>query len=231
MNRNARWVAWVAGAGMLALFSEATACGNSTRGHGMRMRGIELDEMAMAAAPYNLQEERLIPHLSLAEDALREGKYVLASSELESVFTEVAQSSARMRSRFERVAALLSVRTAGQWPLRKPGIENAAGARARVLEDAVNKLRKRLLATPKDPIARTDLGEALAATPKNHKEAKRILEELAARDLLTSAHGYAALSRLRSLAKDEKGAAAALSACQKLDEKALVCPVPAAPKA
>jgi hypothetical protein len=123
------------------------------------------------------------------------------------------------------------VRTDGQWPLQKREIQNGRAGRVRVLEVAVIKLRQRLAALPADPARLTDLGEALASLPKHHKEARLVLERLAARDLVTTAYGYAALSRLRGLIKDESGAKQALDACRKLDEKGLACPAPSAPQA
>jgi hypothetical protein len=49
-----------------------------------------------------------------------------------------------------------------------------------------------------NPSYRTDLGEALAKIPSERAEAVRILGQLADRDLLTKAEGYAALACLRA---------------------------------
>ena len=222
MNRTSRWVAVVLAGGFVALAPHASACGNSMRGH----RATQ--EMRLV---FDEQEEVFTPRLQLAEAALREGKLLLASSELDAIAARIREASPRLRARFERVASLLSVRSDGQWPVQTPGAQNKPAARARALELAANKLRQRLTAGPDDPIRLSDLGEALAALPKHRKEAKNILEKLAARDLLTSPHGYAALSRLRLLAKDEDGANQALNACRKLDEKGVACPSATSPKA
>ena len=222
MNGTSRWVAVVVAGGCVGLSVDAGACGNSMRGH------RAMQEMRFVFAE---QEEVFTPRLQLAEAALREGKLVLASSELDAIAARIREAHPRLRTRFDRVAALLSVRSDGEWPVQKAGSENKPAARARALELAANKLRQRLAAGPNDPIRLSDLGEALAALPKHRKEAKNILENLAARDLLTSPHGYAALSRLRSLAKDELGANQALNACRKLDDKGMACPPAAAPKA
>lgn len=222
MNRTSRWVALLIAGGCVGLSWDASACGNTMRGHQaeQRMRLI-----------FDAEEEVITPRLQLAEAALREGKLLVAASELEAISARVREAHVRLHARYERAAALVTVRSGGQWPVQKANVENSAGARARLLEAAVTKLRKRLAGSPTDPVRLSDLGEALAALPKHHKEARNILEKLAARDLLTSAHGYAALSRLRSLAKDEAGAAQALNACRKLDEKGVACPPAAAPKA
>lgn len=222
MNRTSRWVALLLAGGVVGLSWDASACGNGMRGHRAERQMLLV---------FDAEEEAITPRLQLAEAALREGKLLVAASELDAVSARILKAQPRLRDRYERVAALVTVRSAGQWPVQKATAENSAGARARLLEAAANQLRKRLASSPKDPVRLSALGEALAALPKHHKEARNILESLAARDLLTTAHGYAALSRLRSLAKDEAGAARALNACRKLDEKGVACPPAAAPKA
>jgi hypothetical protein len=204
----------------LCLSLDASACGNSMR-----------HRVAPVRMVLDMPDEVFTPRMLRAEEALRAGQYALASTELGAIAGNLHEAPPLLRARFERVAALLTVRTAGQWPSKKSETQNAPAARMRLLEAAVNKLRQRVADVPADPTRLTDLGEALAALPKHHKEAKLILERLAARDLVTSAHGYAALSRLRGLLHDENGAHQALNACRKLDQKGVVCPVAAPPKA
>jgi hypothetical protein len=173
----------------------------------------------------------LTPGMLRAEEALRGGQYAVASTELDSLRPRLIEARPLLRARFERVAALLSVRTGGQWPSQRAETQNVGATRTRVLEAAVNKLRQRVADLPADPTRLTDLAEALAALPKHHQEAKLILERLAARDLVTSAHGYAALSRLRRQLNQENGANQALAACRKLDPKGVACPSVAPPEA
>jgi hypothetical protein len=220
MNRTSRCVGFTLGALFLCLSLDASACGNSMRHRAAPMRMF-----------VEVPDEVFTPRMQRAEEALRAGQFVLASSELDVIAGSIREAPPLLRARFDRVAALLSVRTDGQWPLQKRELQNSRAARARVLEVAGNKLRQRLAALPADPTRLTDLGEALATLPKHHKEAKLILERLAARDLVTTAHGYAALSRLRGLSNDESGAKQALDACRKLDEKGIACPAVASPKA
>lgn len=222
MKRMARWVGLALGGAVLGLSLDATACGNGMRGQKVHdpMRRLVFDQ----------QEEVVVPRLQLAEDALREGNLMLAAAELDAITSRMPKAPAQLRARFDRVAALVTVRTDGQWPSLKAGKENDAAARARALGAAVTKLRYRLAVAFKDPVRMTDLGEGLAALPKHRQEARSILEALAARDLLTSAYGYAALSRLRAFAKDHAGASHALDSCRKLDPKGVACPGVAAPK-
>jgi hypothetical protein len=54
------------------------------------------------------------------------------------------------------------------------------------------------MSTPGDPQILTDLGVALAKSKTSRRRARGLLESLAERDLMTSAHGWAALATLRS---------------------------------
>jgi hypothetical protein len=69
---------------------------------------------------------------------------------------------------------------------------------------------------PENPRDASNLAEALEALPEGRAEAKTILEGLAKEDLITSAHGYAALARMRAEAADEDGARAAQKECRTL---------------
>jgi hypothetical protein len=220
MNRMSRCVGFALGWLCLCVSLDASACGNSMRHRVPPLRML-----------VEVPDEVFTPRIQRAEEALRSGQYTLASTELDAIGGKLREAPALLRARFERVAALISVRTDGGWPLQKREIQNTPSARNRLLEVAVNKLRQRLAAQPEDPTRLTDLGEALASLPKHHKEARIVLERLAARDLVTTAHGYAALSRLRGLIHDESGAKQALDACRKLDQKGVACPAAAAPKA
>ena len=62
---------------------------------------------------------------------------------------------------------------------------------------AVEQLEALSEANPDDPQILTDLGVALAATETGTAQARDILEDLAKRDLMTSAQGWAALANLR----------------------------------
>lgn len=55
---------------------------------------------------------------------------------------------------------------------------------------------------PNDMRAKTDLAEAFALFPERQADAWRMLTELESRDLMATAHGYAALAELRAHAGD-----------------------------
>jgi hypothetical protein len=169
-------------------------------------------------------DEQAIAKLIKAEEAVRLGNYWVAATELDAIRRELElQGRDGLKSRHARVSALVSVRTRGRWPFWVAGSSNNDAERHLVLFGAIQSLRSRLAENPDDPIRMTDLGEALAASYGHESEARRLLEGLADKDLVTSAHGYAALSRLRKRVGNAKGAAEALERCRRLDERGNVC--------
>ena len=107
-------------------------------------------------------------------------------------------------TRGQRLAAKLIARSGGAYG---PDFDEGGLPREN-LEWAVAAIESVARMTPKDPRALTDLGEVLSYHPRYQKRAKQILEDLAKRDLITSAHGYKALSDLR------QGDAQALERCR-----------------
>lgn len=91
------------------------------------------------------------------------------------------------------------------------------------LEAAVAVLREQSRDNRNDPWLQVRLAEALSRTKKGQGEARKILEDLAKRDLIVDPEGFATLARLRRGAKDEAGAAQALQRCQAMAKKAEVC--------
>jgi hypothetical protein len=70
-----------------------------------------------------------------------------------------------------------------------------------------------------DPRALTDLGEVLSRQPEHFVRARDVLEDLAGRDLITSAEGWAALAGLRSpIGRDH-----ALRRCEAMANDASIC--------
>jgi len=90
---------------------------------------------------------------------------------------------------------------------------------------AVRVLRGISIKRATDPSALTDLGEALAARSATRPEARKILELLAQRDLVTNAYGWAALARARIAAGDTAGRADAVARCAKMARTIAVCKV------
>lgn len=137
----------------------------------------------------------------------------------------------RLTNRAVRVYALSSVRSGGAlgpWPVKteteKTGkTGKTEKERTLNLEHAAKLLGA--LASPKDatPAAKGEHAEALARTKP--ADGKKVLESLAASDLMPSAHAWAALARLRAAGGDTKGSEAALAKCKGMAGKraAVVC--------
>jgi hypothetical protein len=169
-------------------------------------------------------EDEPIEHLARAEEALRLDKYLLAASELDAIRLAVEKSSPRIQARFQRISALVAIHSGGHWPLWVEGtFANNESERYEVMAEALRTLRRRVKEAPDDPIRQTDLGLGLFAFLDLHGEAQLILEKLAARDLITNARAYFALSRLRAATGNLKGSAAALDICRKLDATGTLC--------
>jgi hypothetical protein len=218
-RRRWRWVTPLAGLVGALIAVPSSACINSV-----------VDERlsrAVAAQRAIQSEEDLVAHLLLGEEHLRLGNHGAAATALELVESRLAFAGTRIRARFLRTHALLSVRTEGRWPQAVTRRANGPRYRARALATALTTLRERAREQPNDPRRQSELGEALAAIPALHAEAIRVLDGLAREDLLTSAHAYAALAKLRLAAHDEAGARAAIETCRKLDAKGKACTVAA----
>jgi hypothetical protein len=91
------------------------------------------------------------------------------------------------------------------------------------LEWAARTLRAVAEARHDDPAARTELAEGLSRLDEGRAEARSILEELAAKDLITSSNGYATLATLRAMAGDDVGRRAALERCKSMAHGAASC--------
>ncbi|MGC4089215.1 MAG: hypothetical protein QM756_15290 [Polyangiaceae bacterium] len=207
---------WVALAGVslsLTAAAPALACMNGAQGH--HLRGPDDFD-------FDYREDNRITHLKLAEDALRASNYSLAAAELDKL-VDLKAGTKRTKSRAARVAALVTVRTLGQWPLAKGSELNDAEARSKALKKAVKALRQRVVEDANDVARQSDLAEGLAAVPEHRAEARRLLEKLAAKNLVTSAHAYAVLARLRAKAGDTAGAEVAQDRCKRLDESEHAC--------
>lgn len=105
--------------------------------------------------------------------------------------------------------------------------------KAAQLAQAVDELRA-VVAQQPSPCALTDLAEGLAAVGSDAatSEARDMLESLAVRDLITSAHGWQALWLLRQAAGDDTATVAALRRClqMRLPGSQLCTVAPAASK-
>jgi hypothetical protein len=175
---------------------------------------------------------RAIP---LAEKALEEGKSVAAAGIVIRVIPHIRSlepTSAPIVERAERVLALALARHGGALPIEREVPEYARGtfadrsptARDSNLKWAVASMRALSDKSREDAALETDLAEVLAKLPEHKKEAQERLERLAARDLIASAEGYAALATLRSEAGDSQGEKVALVRCRAMAKSKDMCP-------
>jgi CBS domain-containing protein len=135
-----------------------------------------------------------------AEQALSEGKTASAAARVVAAFPalrRVAPGSLTLADRALRVLALATVRTGGRLQLGGTKVRTDADRTAN-LEWAAEVLGGLSARRANNPSYQTDHGEALARLPARRAEAERLLGDLADRDLVTSAEGYAALARLRA---------------------------------
>jgi hypothetical protein len=129
-----------------------------------------------------------------------------------------------LETRAMRVMAIALIRTEGAidaraWP------SSTADERAASYTWAVRALRGMSVRAPTDPGVLTDLAEALSMRADTRAEARKILELLAPRDLISGAHGWAALARARLAAGDVDGRNAAVERCAKMARVPSICKV------
>jgi hypothetical protein len=165
----------------------------------------------------------------LARDALAAGKFQLAAHLVRTVFPAVDTASpgdnpASIKGL--RIIALAAVRSLGAVT---PAGEGAASPaqRADSLAWAVRALRSIDAERKNDAWRRSDLGEALAKIEASRAEAREILEDLAAKDVLATAEGYAALAGLRAERGDGAGREDALARCKRMTLTPAICKAPA----
>jgi hypothetical protein len=172
------------------------------------------------------------PLIARAEKALNEGQFTPAAVGVMQVFPKIKNASATsspLAARGLRIMALAVARTEGA--LSVGGVFSGATPeeRAANLDWAITTLRNLSKLRPHVPFLRTDLGEALSKVPKHRAEALAILSELSDKDLITGAHGYAALAKLREASGDKAGGEVALKRCEAIAKKPGICRASSAP--
>lgn len=191
-------VVWAMGfllpAAVAAAPHEASACGSAIR------RAVDVKAM----------------RISEAEQQLGNGLHSKAAAKAVEAFPAIKTAEVganAISDRALRILALANVRTNGA-----PGVAafpgSSAAQRTANLTWSIDTLRALNAKRANNPTFQTDLGEALAKVPKHQAEAAKILSELASKDLMTSAEGYAALARLRAESGDAAGREAAVKRCE-----------------
>lgn len=187
--------------GLTMLPSGAGACGN---------------EVLPAESPQ-------LTTVKLAKNALSKGRYGTAATLLRGSFPDIEQAVPGVDPTLTgalRVMAVAVARSGGRVSPR------SAGAKMTVeecLEWAVAALRRINEHRKNEPWRQTDLAEAMAKLPKYKAEARRMLEELDARDVVATAEGYATLALLRGEGGDAKGHDVAVARCRKMTQKPSMC--------
>lgn len=201
-------VCFVVPVALAAQPTEAVACGESI--------AFEVDPNVML--------------LGQAEGALNNGKPRSAALSAVKVFPNLRTQAAgsNLLPRAQRIVSMAIVRTNGLLDAGKQFKATTADERRANLEWAVATLRRLNTAKKNNPAAETDLAEALAKLPETQPEALATLDKLARKDLVTSAHGYAALAKLRKAAGDDDGHVAAMKKYEALAKKTKPAAAPAA---
>lgn len=162
-----------------------------------------------------------------SESLLQQGQYNKAIAKAVQAYPAlkiIKPGTLHLTDRGLRIIALASVRADG-------GISGGnfkATEKAANLEWSIAALRGLNAQRANNPSLQTDLGEALSKVPAYHAEASKLLEDLAAKDLVTSAEGYAALAKLRAEAGNAAGREEALKRCENMTKNAKVCAAPEA---
>lgn len=157
-----------------------------------------------------LATDKTVAAVKEAEKILDDGDPAEARRRIEALmgdadeFDERTPSAKGLTNRARRIISLANVR-----------IDDRQGERRKVLlANAVFVLSRLADASPNDAAKQADLAEALAKT--NAGKAKKILEDLAKRDVVATPYAYAALARLRAANGDEKGRDEALGKCKQM---------------
>lgn len=226
MWRAAVFVGVIIAAGTTSM-SDASACGFIEYRSIGPVRRAPPRPKAIAVLPPLPPADRI----SLAEQQLEAERPSAAGAEVVATFPGIRGTmvgSTPLETRALRIASLAVVRGGGVLA----GVRGFSSAvdRDANLEWAVSTLRTINAVRTNDPVAMADLAEALSARPKYEAEALPILQDLTGRDLVGSAHAYAALARLhaaRGGAGDAEAARAALERCQIMTRQpAAVCKAP-----
>ena len=171
--------------------------------------------------------------IATADQRLEEEKLADAATQVVTAFPAIRSTgvgASPLETRALRILSLAVVRAGGSLP-GVPGFVAAGDAqRGANLEWAIGVLRQVDAARPDDPVAQANLGEALASRSAHEDEAFAILDGLATRDLMGSAHAYATLARLRAGRGDAVASDDATKRCQTMTKvPAAVCkPAPKA---
>jgi hypothetical protein len=205
--------------------------------------GISMTAPAAHACGGGWWPEEHVDHriqgIASAEKDLLEGRHLAAAGKVIRMIPHIRGYAKPTRdtivNRSMRVLAVASARSGGD--LSKLAAELSSDMRpefAGTSEEArLENLRwsvktlKALRKEKKDDVTlKTELAEAMAALPETKAKARKTLEKLARKDLITTPEAYRALGRLRAEAGNADGASQALERCRTMARDASICDAP-----
>jgi hypothetical protein len=159
--------------------------------------------------------DREVQLVSQAERALGEGRPTAATVGVVQAYPTLAstkpQAGPTTLGRAQLLAALAIVRTEGKLAVRDFKGDTEEGKKKNLaFAEGVIKAQ----AATKTPVASAAHAELLALAAPTRAEAKKILEDLATRDVVPSAQGWALLAKLRRDGGDKAGAEVAAKRCE-----------------
>ena len=111
-------------------------------------------------------------------------------------------------------------RERAHWVLAMSYVRDESSSRDDLVQAAHTMRRIKATRTQTDVPSAVDLAEALARLPEGEDEARRLMMPLVRKDLVGSAHAYAALARI---AEDEPTRALARTRCTMMAEDSALC--------
>lgn len=174
------------------------------------------------------QVDQSAAQISRAEKALSEGQATKSAVGVVQAFPTIMKTkvgASPITDRALRIVALASVRSEGALSVGKAIQGVTAEDKEKNLLFAIDTLRGLDKRRNNNPSFQTDLAEALSKLPRFKGEALQILEQLAKKDLIASAQGYATLAQLRANTGDQAGRDGALKRCEGMTKTPKMCAV------
>ena len=175
-------------------------------------------------------------NISSAERALSQGRFAAAATGVFQVFPKIKTTkpgAGPLSDRALRILALSAVRSDGGLTIGKGLSWAMVGATPEQKEEnllfAIDTLRKLNEKRANSPSFQTDLAEALGKVSRFKSESYAILTQLAKKDLVASAEGYATLARLHEAMGEGAPRDAAVKRCEGMTKTPKTCQPPTNP--
>ena len=175
-------------------------------------------------------------NISSAEKSLSQGRYEVAATGVFQMFPKIKSTkvgTGPLSDRALRILALATVRSNGGLTIGKGTTWMMAGVTPEQKEEnllfAIDTLRKLNEKRANSPSFQTDLAEALGKVSRYKAESYAILTQLAKKDLVASAEGYATLAKLHEAMGESAPRDAAVKRCEGMTKTPQACQVPAGP--